>query len=94
MKLNRPFFVNTALTAILLTLATLSANAREYSEQNYVEVRGALAAEPYGEDHSDQNSDKRFISQQTTKMEFALAILIVTVGLVASEILQRNQEQQ
>ena len=95
MKLNRPFFIKTALTAILLTFVTLPANAKNYEDKHQVEWGGVLAAaEIQKEDHNANNSDQRFIAKQTTKIEFVVAMLMITVGLVTSEIFQRNQEQQ
>ena len=39
------------------------------------------------------DSDQGFLVKQTTEIEFTFAILTVIVGLIASEKLQKNQEQ-
>ena len=101
MKLNWSFFINTALSTTLLTSVTLSAQAKEItnyvpaqSSRSQAQVIASLAVDPYQEEHSGKSWDQGFISQRTTEIEFAFALLVLIVGLIASDRYQKNQEKQ
>ena len=94
MKFKRSFFAKTVLTAILLTLTTVSVNAKDYGEKNHVEVREVLAAKPAEQGHSAKSKNEGFLAKHTTELEFTVAILVIVGGLATSEILQRNREQK
>ena len=101
MKLNWSFLSSSALTITLLTSATISAqgfevtnSAQNQSGESHGELTAALAAKSEGSDQSALDSDQKFSSKNIAQMEFALAILVLIVGLVASARYQSNQEQQ
>ena len=94
MKFNRPFFIKAVLTAFLITLTSLSVNAKDYEAKNYVEVGEVIAAKPAEQDYSAKNSDESFVAKHTTGIEFTFAILVVVIGLAVSEKLQKNKELQ
>ena len=94
MKFNRTFFVNTVLTAILLALTTVSVNAKDYGDKNYVEGREVLAAKPAEQDYGAKSKKEGFLAKHTTELEFTVAILVIVGGLATSEILQRNRDRQ
>ena len=65
----------------------------------YAEVAAApkakeAKAEAYGSDygHGASSSDQGFLSKHTTEIEFTFAILVIVVGLIASERFQRAHE--
>ncbi|MGK7937345.1 MAG: hypothetical protein AB4206_16380 [Xenococcaceae cyanobacterium] len=65
----------------------------------YAEVAAApkakeAKAEAYGGDYGDgaSSSDQGFLSKHTTEIEFTFAILVIVVGLIASERFQRAHE--
>ena len=53
----------------------------------------AKAADSHGGAHGSGSSDEGFLSKHTTEIEFTFAILVIVVGLIASEKFQRAQEQ-
>ncbi len=91
MKFNIPFLVSIVLTVFFSAFSPLSANAKDYGDKNYVELRRVLVANPYEENISAKNPEQGFIAKHTTQMEFSLALLIIAVGLVASERYHSNQ---
>ena len=101
MKLNWSFLNSSALTIALLTSATISAQGFEVtnsvqnqSQENHGELTAALAANSEGSDQNALDSDQKFSAKNIAQMEFALAILVLIVGLVASARYQSSQEQQ
>ena len=50
------------------------------------------ASKAHGKDHGKGNNS--FLTKHTTEIEFTFAILVIVVGLIASERFQRVQEQQ
>ena len=50
------------------------------------------ASKAHGKDHNAGNDS--FLTKHTTEIEFTFAILVIVVGLIASERFQRVQEQQ
>lgn len=100
MKLNKSFFINTALTITLFSLPILSANAKEMT--NYAEDHGskshgeattAIAADSHGDNHGATSSSGGFLSKHTTEVEFTFAIMVIIVGMIISDKFQSKQEQ-
>ena len=100
MKLYQSLFRNAVLIATFLISATLSAQAKEvanyvqaYNSQSPAQVLVAAAGADK-QDHGGTSSDQKFMFKPTNAFEFTFAIVAVIVGLIASDIYQRNREKQ
>ena len=52
------------------------------------------ASKAHGGDHGASKSGDSFLTKHTTEIEFTFAILVIVVGLIASERFQRAQDRQ
>ncbi len=78
-------------------VASADKEAYKSDSKAYAEVAAApkakdAKAEAYGGDYGASSSDKGFLSKHTTEIEFTFAILVIVVGLIASERFQRAHE--
>lgn len=85
MKLNKSFFLKTALTITILIGSTLSANAKEInnyaqyqSGESQGELRAAVVADSEGAAPLVESSEPKFSSQQIAG-ELALGLLLMMV---------------
>lgn len=78
-------------------VASADKEAYKSDSKAYAKVAAApkakdAKAEAYGGDYGASSSDKGFLSKHTTEIEFTFAILVIVVGLIASERFQRAHE--
>lgn len=96
MKLKRFVLLNSVLTMTLLGFPTLSANALEknnHSLESHSEVITVIAAAPQDSSNGSKSQDSGFVSKHTTEIEFTFAIMVIIVGLVVSDKLQKHQKE-
>ena len=68
------------------------AAAPKIESNSHGEDHGASKA--HGKDHGASKSGDSFLTKHTTEIEFTFAILVIVVGLIASERFQRVQDRQ
>lgn len=75
------------------------AYAKSYGSKANAAVLAAAPkteADAHGKDagYSKDSADKGFLTKGTTEIEFTFAILVIVIGLIASERFQRAKEEQ
>ena len=88
MKINCSYLINTALSITVLTLTTLSANAKEvtryaidYNRESHASAIAVPVTDTHKENHDTESLDNGFMAKHTTEMEFTFAILVILIGL-------------
>lgn len=76
--------------------ATEEVHAENHGSAAYAEVAAAPKADAHAGDHgySSGSTDKGFLTKSTTEVEFTFAILVIIIGLIASERFQRAKDEQ
>lgn len=71
-------------------------HAENHGSAAYAEVAAAPKADAHAGDHgySSGSTDKGFLTKSTTEVEFTFAILVIIIGLIASERFQRAKDEQ
>ena len=83
--------------AVAAVPPVVDAHAENHGTKNYTQlVAAAPAADSHGGGHEKGHSktSKGFLSKHTTEIEFTFAIIVIVIGLIASERFQRAQDQQ